>query len=123
MVSTLIGIVALLVGAGGVVEQLQTSLNKIWGFGRRIMESRVKLLGHPVHQMLIVFPLLATAVVFDCIYLAGGGVTMAVVAYWMIAAGIIGGLLAAPFGWINWFEIPPNTRAKSVGFWHGVEIQ
>ena len=31
------------------------------------MESRAKLLGHPIHQMLIVFPLglLATAVLFD----------------------------------------------------------
>jgi uncharacterized membrane protein len=45
---------------------------------------------------------------------------MATVAYWMIAAGIVGGLAAAPFGRIEWFAIPENTRAKSVGFWHGV---
>jgi hypothetical protein len=31
---------------------------------------------------------------------------MATVAYWMIAAGIVGGLAAAPFGWIDWFAIP-----------------
>src|SRR5258705_477952 len=31
MISTLIGTVALLIGAGGVVGQLQTSLNRIWG--------------------------------------------------------------------------------------------
>jgi uncharacterized membrane protein len=81
----------------------------------------MKFLGHPVHQMLIVFPLglLATAVIFDLIYLAGG-ITMALVSYWMIAAGIIGGLIAAPFGWIDWFGIPPVTRAKSVGLWHGI---
>jgi uncharacterized membrane protein len=85
------------------------------------MESRAKFLGHPAHQMLIVFPLglLATAVIFDVIYLAGGGENMALVAYWMIAAGIIGGFLAAPFGWIDWFAIPAGTRAKSVGLWHG----
>jgi uncharacterized membrane protein len=90
--------------------------------GRHVMESRAKFLGHPIHPMLIVFPLglLATAVVFDFIYIAGGGPTMAIVAYWMIAAGIIGGLLAAPFGWIDWFAIPPRTRAKSIGLWHGV---
>jgi uncharacterized membrane protein len=71
--------------------------------------------------MLIVFPLglLATAVIFDVIYLLGGGGTMAVVSYWMIAAGIIGGLIAAPFGWIDWFGIQPGTRAKSIGLWHG----
>ena len=86
------------------------------------MESRAKFLGHPVHQMLIVFPLglLATAVIFDVIFLAGGGRTMAEVAYWLIAAGIVGGFLAAPFGWIDWFAIPRGTRAKSVVLWHGV---
>lgn len=85
------------------------------------MESRAKFAGHPVHQMLIVFPLglFATAVVFDLIYLAGGGPTMEVVSYWMIAAGIIGGIIAAPFGWIDWLAIPPRTRAKSIGLWHG----
>jgi uncharacterized membrane protein len=72
--------------------------------------------------MLIVFPLglLATAVIFDLIYLVGSNTTMATVAYWMIAAGIIGGLAAAPFGWVDWFAIPRGTRAKSVGLWHGV---
>ncbi|HET8785745.1 MAG TPA: DUF2231 domain-containing protein [Candidatus Limnocylindrales bacterium] len=36
------------------------------------MESRLKLLGHPIHPMLIVFPLgpLATAAVFDILYVA-----------------------------------------------------
>jgi uncharacterized membrane protein len=85
------------------------------------MESKAKFLGHPVHQMLIVFPLglLATAFIFDVIYLAGGGETMAIVSYWMILAGIIGGLIAAPFGWIDWLAIPRGTRAKSIGLWHG----
>jgi len=81
----------------------------------------MKFLGHPVHQMLIVFPLglLATAVIFDLIYLLGDSATMAIVSYWMIAAGVIGGLVAAPFGWLDWFAIPPGTRAKSIGMWHG----
>ena len=85
------------------------------------MESKAKLAGHPVHQMLIVFPLglFATAVIFDLIYLTGGGATMAIVSYWMIVAGIIGGIIAAPFGWIDWLAIPPRTRAKSTGLWHG----
>jgi uncharacterized membrane protein len=85
------------------------------------MESRAKFLGHPVHQMLVVFPLglLATGVIFDLIYLAGDRDVMAIVAYWMIAAGIVGGLIAAPFGWIDWRAIPRSTRAKSVGLWHG----
>jgi uncharacterized membrane protein len=38
------------------------------------MESRVKLLGHSVHQMLIVFPLglLAMAVIFDLLAIGLG---------------------------------------------------
>ena len=86
------------------------------------MESRAKLFGHAIHPILIVFPLglLATGVVFDVIYLIRGNPTMATVAYWMIAAGIIGGLLAALPGWIDWFAIPSGTRAKSVGLIHGL---
>ncbi|HET6261102.1 MAG TPA: DUF2231 domain-containing protein, partial [Chloroflexia bacterium] len=64
------------------------------------MESRVKLLGHPIHPMLIVFPLglLAMAVVFDIVYMITGDAVFAQVAFWDIAAGIVGGLVAALFG-------------------------
>jgi uncharacterized membrane protein len=86
------------------------------------MESRAKSLGHPIHQMLIPFPfgLLSTAVVFDIIYLVWSNPTMATVSYYMIVAGIIGGLAAAPFGLIDYLAIPQGTRAKSVGLLHGV---
>src|SRR5918993_3919910 len=86
------------------------------------MESRAKALGHPIHQMLIPFPfgLLATAVIFDIIYLVWGNPAMATVAYWMIIAGIVGGLAAAPFGLIDYLAIPRGTRARSVGLVHGL---
>jgi uncharacterized membrane protein len=64
--------------------------------------------------------LLATAVVFDIIYLIWGNRDMASVAYWMMAAGIVGGLIAAPFGLIDWLAIPSGTRAKTIGLLHGV---
>lgn len=86
------------------------------------MESRVKLLGHPVHPMLIVFPLglLATAVVFDILYMITGNAAFPTVSFYIIAAGIIGGLLAAIFGLIDWLALPNNSRAKSIGGWHGI---
>jgi uncharacterized membrane protein len=86
------------------------------------MHARARFLGHPVHQMLVVFPLglLATAVVFDIIYLISNSQVMAAVSYWMIAAGLVGGLLAAPFGTIDWLGIPAGTRAKRIGAMHGV---
>ncbi len=86
------------------------------------MESRAKALGHAIHPMLIPFPLglLGTAVVFDIVYLATDRAGFAVASGYMIGAGIIGGLLAAPFGWIDWFKVPAGTRAKSIGLLHGI---
>ena len=85
------------------------------------MQAKARLFGHPIHQMLIVFPLglLATGVIFDVIHLVTGGPRWAEVAYWMITAGIIGGLAAAPFGFADWLGIPGGTRAKRIGLLHG----
>jgi uncharacterized membrane protein len=86
------------------------------------MESRAKLFGHPIHQMLIVFPLglLAMALIFDILHFAMGNGYWSEIAYWMIAAGVISGLVAAPFGLIDWLAIPAGTRAKRIGALHGV---
>src|SRR5919199_3160043 len=85
------------------------------------MESRAKLFGHPIHPILIPFPLglLTTSVVFDVVYLLTGDGKWAGISFWMIAAGVIGGLAAAVFGLIDWLAIPSGTRAKAVGLWHG----
>jgi uncharacterized membrane protein len=85
------------------------------------MESRIKVLGHPVHPMLIVFPLglLATAVVFDILYLATNNPDLAMFSFWAIAAGLVGGLAAAIFGLVDWLGIPAGTRAKRIGAFHG----
>lgn len=86
------------------------------------MESRAKLFGHSIHQQLIPFPLglLFTAVVFDVIHLITDNPQWNLVSFWMIAAGVIGGLVAAPFGFIDWLAIPAGTRAKRVGAVHGL---
>jgi uncharacterized membrane protein len=86
------------------------------------MESRAKLLGHPIHQMLIVFPLglLAMAVIFDLLAIWVGNGYWSEISYWMIAAGVVTGLVAAPFGFIDWLAIPSGTRAKRIGAVHGV---
>lgn len=80
-----------------------------------------KLLGHPIHPMLIVFPLglFATAVAFDIVGLSRAESSWYLISFWMIAAGIIGGLLAAVFGVWDWWGIPSGTRAWAIGLWHG----
>jgi uncharacterized membrane protein len=72
--------------------------------------------------MLVAFPvgLLLTSVVFDGLAYVMAGPGLRLTAYWMLAAGIVGGLVAAPFGLIDLMAIPDRTRASRVGAWHGV---
>jgi uncharacterized membrane protein len=86
------------------------------------MESKAKLFGHAIHPMLIVFPLglLAMAVIFDVIVLATGFTDLSIASYWMILAGIVGGLVAAVFGAIDFAAIPDGTRARRIGLMHGI---
>jgi uncharacterized membrane protein len=85
------------------------------------MQSKAKLAGHAVHPMLIVFPLglLATSFFFDLIHLASGGERWGWASFYMIGAGIVGALLAAVFGLVDWLAIPRGTRAWRVGAMHG----
>jgi uncharacterized membrane protein len=86
------------------------------------VESRAKLFGHPIHPILIPFPLglLVTSFIFDIIYLITDNDAFSVAAFWMIAAGVIGGLAAAVFGIIDFSRVPDDTRAHSIGVWHAV---
>lgn len=85
------------------------------------MRAKARLFGHPIHQMLIVFPLglLGTSLFFDIAHLATGNPVWGTISYWLIVAGILSGLVAAPFGLIDWLAIPPGTRAKRIGLLHG----
>ncbi|MEV0006315.1 DUF2231 domain-containing protein [Micromonospora sp. NPDC050980] len=84
------------------------------------MESRLKVLGHPVHPMLVMFPvaLLVTALIFDVVDTVGGPDLLGEVAYWNITVGLIGGLLAAAAGAFDLLALPTGTRAKRVGLLH-----
>lgn len=85
------------------------------------MESHAKLLGHPIHPMLVVFPLgvLTTSLIFDIARLITGDAVFSTAAFWCIAVGVVGGLLAAIFGAWDWLHIPSDTRAKRIGAMHG----
>ena len=86
------------------------------------MESRAKFLGHPIHQTLIVFPLglLATSVIFDAISFFAESPRWSEVAFYIMGAGIAGGMVAAVFGAIDFLAIPAGTRAKRIGALHCV---
>ncbi|HUR79623.1 MAG TPA: DUF2231 domain-containing protein [Thermoanaerobaculia bacterium] len=74
-----------------------------------------------VHRILIVFPLglLATSFFFDLAWMLHRSDQLALVAWWMIFAGVCGGAAAALFGVIDFLGIPRGTRARRMGALHG----
>lgn len=86
------------------------------------MESKAKILGHPLHPMLVAFPLglLSSSLVFDIIHLVSNHQRWGEVAYLTLCAGLITGVVAAIPGLIDAISIPENTRAKYIGYLHGI---
>ncbi len=86
------------------------------------MRLKARILGHQLHPILVVFPiaLFVMTAIFDGVHLGTGNPMWARLAFWNMTAGIIGGLLAAIPGFIDWLFIPRRTRAKTVGALHMV---
>jgi uncharacterized membrane protein len=85
------------------------------------MESRAKLLGHPIHQMLVPIPagLFIVGAVLDIVHAFHPATWIPTVSYWNIAIGIVCALVAAIFGAADLIKVPAGTRAKRVGVMHG----
>lgn len=83
------------------------------------MRSNVSIAGHPIHPMLIPFPLAlwATSFVVDVLFYFFRHPTLLVIAKFMLAAGCIGAIVAAIFGIIDWLAIK-NGEVKRVANWH-----
>jgi uncharacterized membrane protein len=83
------------------------------------MASKASILGHPVHPMLIPFPLAlwVTSFVADVIFYFNRNTSLLVIAKFTLAAGIIGGLAAAVPGIIDWLAIR-NQEVKRIANWH-----
>ncbi len=61
----------------------------------------MRLLGHPGHPMLVIFP-------------AG--------MFIMIVAGVIGGLIAASFGFTDWMQLPGIRALGNTGQVHNLAV-
>ena len=84
------------------------------------MASPASLGGHPVHPMLIPFPiaLWVFSLVADVIYLwRGNPVWRDWVAFYTLLGGIIGAALAAVPGLIDWLSIT-DREVKKIANWH-----
>lgn len=86
------------------------------------MESRTQILGHPVHQIAVMFPIgaLGLAVASDALHSITRDSEFTGVARQALNFGLLTALFAAPFGLRDWLAIPSGTRAKGVGAWHAV---
>lgn len=83
------------------------------------MASRASIAGHPIHPMLVVFPigLWIFSFISDLIYLGTGDATWQATAYYTMAGGVIGALAAAVFGAIDLFAMPQG-QARRIGEIH-----
>jgi uncharacterized membrane protein len=85
--------------------------------------SKVKLLDHPVHPMLVAFPItfFTTTLVAFVVYAINADVTWFHIGYWANVAGLVTALAAAIPGIIDWAAgIPKHSPAKRVGLLHMV---
>lgn len=84
------------------------------------MASRASIGGHPIHPMLIPFPigLLVFSVIADLIFLwRGDPVWKDYIAFYTILGGIIGAAAAAIPGLIDWATLTDHATVK-VANWH-----
>ena len=83
------------------------------------MTTSTSIGGHPVHPILIPFPiaLWIFSLVSDGIYLWRGNPAWEWVAFYTLAGGIVGAVLAAIFGIIDYFSIL-DRKVSSIAAWH-----
>jgi uncharacterized membrane protein len=83
------------------------------------MASKASIMGHPVHPMLIPFPLGLWVFSFICdvLYLVRGDMVWPVLAKYTLAGGILGGALAAVPGLIDWLALK-SREVKNIANWH-----
>jgi uncharacterized membrane protein len=83
------------------------------------MASNASIGGHPIHPMLIPFPLAlwSTSFAVDLLFYFIRYPTLLVISKFMLAAGCLGAVAAAIPGIIDWLSIK-NGEVKKVANWH-----
>jgi len=78
------------------------------------MKSNARIGDHPIHPMLVNFPiaLFVTGMIFWVVYLAGGGLFWYRAAFWIWLFGVVGALLAAIPGFIDYFTLRMSVGVR-----------
>ena len=84
-------------------------------------KSRAAVAGHPIHPILIHFPVAGLLLVAgsDVMYIVGGDPFWARVSLWLLAVGVLGGLVAAMAGIIDLVSVPAVRRLVT-GWCHAI---
>jgi uncharacterized membrane protein len=84
------------------------------------MYSKVKIFGHPVHPMLVAFPVAFYTATLFCyiVYYSNQNIFWFKVAVVANSAGVIMAMVAAIPGFVDWLFIPSDSRAKKTGLFH-----
>lgn len=84
------------------------------------MQSRVRILGHPVHPMTVYFPIafLPLLLFLDVLYYLLGDLSFWVVGFWIAVAGLATTIVAILIGIVDLAAIPNESRAHRVAFYH-----
>jgi len=80
------------------------------GFWQKLLQGRYLRL--PIHPIVVHFPiaLFTTALIFDLISFSNAGTPFAIAAYYTIWAGVISGIIAIFFGFVEYlYETPPGS--------------
>lgn len=83
------------------------------------MAARASIGGHPIHPMLVTFPigLWVTSFVTDIFFYFNRHPTLLIISKFMIAAGCLGALAAAVVGIIDWTGLRDRIPIK-IANWH-----
>lgn len=84
------------------------------------MQGKATLMGHPIHPMLIPFPIgfFVGALLCDIISVFSASPLWPSMAVALIGFGVIGALVAALFGFIDYATAPMSAAAKAAAAWH-----
>ena len=88
---------------------------------KKPIKSRVTIMGHPIHPMLVHTPTTALIglIASDIAFIITRDPFWAEAGFWLIAVGVIGGWLAAIVGFIDLISVV-EIRRKVVGWCHSI---
>lgn len=86
------------------------------------MQGKATVAHHPIHPMLVAFPIgfFGGVLVSDVISIFGNRPFWAQMSVWLIAFGVVGALVAAIFGFTDYFSAPMSSDAKRTATTHMV---